>query len=106
MLFDYHLIIYVGKCVARYLRSVGNWSALLLITWNLVPVSLTKYLVIFKTRNSQSRRNVKRNVIQLCENGSLMSVFSVCFLVFFFLFLSFFLITNIFTRATVLNEKH
>ena len=50
--------------------------------------------------------NVKRNVIQLCENGPLMSVFSVCFLVFFFLFLSFFLITNIFTRATVLNEKH
>ena len=99
MLFDYHLI-------ARYLRSVGNWSALLLITRNLVPVSLTKYLVIFKTRNSQSRRNVKRNVIQLCENGPLMSVFSVCFLVFFFLFLSFFLITNIFTRATVLNEKH
>ena len=56
MLFDYHLIIYVGKCVARYLRSVGNWSALLLITRNLVPVSLTKYLVIFKTRTSQSRR--------------------------------------------------
>ena len=50
--------------------------------------------------------NVQRNVIQLCENGHLMSVFSVCFLVFFFLFLSFFLITNIFTRATVLNEKH
>ena len=46
--------------------------------------------------------NVQRNVIQIMdENGSLMSVFSVCFLVFFFLFLSFFLITDIFTRATV-----
>ena len=51
--------------------------------------------------------NVQRNVIQLCENGPLMSVFSgifflfLSFLVFFFLFLSFFLITDIFTRATV-----
>ena len=95
MLFDYHIIIYVGKCVARYLRSMGNWSALLLITRNLVPVSLTKYLVIFKTRTSQSRKrlcmcNVQRNVIQLCENGPLMSVFSVCLLVFFFFFFPFF----------------
>ena len=40
--------------------------------------------------------NVQSNVIQLCENGPLMSVFSgifflfLSFLVFFFLFLSFF----------------
>lgn len=42
--------------------------------------------------------NVHRNVMQIMdENGFLMSVFSVCFLVFF----SFFLITEIFTRVQV-----
>ena len=25
VLFDYHLIIYVGRCVAKYVRSVRNW---------------------------------------------------------------------------------
>ena len=55
--------------------------------------------------------NVQRNVIQLCENGPLMSVFSgifflfLSFLVFFFLFLSFFLITDIFTPATVKKNQ-
>ena len=56
--------------------------------------------------------NVQRNVIQLCENGPLMSVFSgifflfLSFLVFFFLLLSFFLITDIFTRATLKKKQN
>ena len=109
MLFDYQLIIHVGKCVARYLRSVGNWpwSALFLITKNLVPVSLKKYLVIYKIRTSQPRRICACLMyIEMWYKLWTKTVFWwVCFQCvfqyFFSFFFPFFLITDIFTRVTV-----